>query len=276
MAALRSPDDLPPPVARAVAGRSAEPIGLGMSSARVFRFKAKRGATLYLKVRRVSGAGPSLAAERDRLLWVAGRLPVPEVVAWADDHVCEFLLMSEVPGRPASDPIEPHDVRRLARAVGESLRRVHELPVAGCPFDARADAWIAEARRNVAAGTVDIDHWEREHPGRTPADVLDDAISALSRLAPPRREAFVHGDACLPNLLFVGLAGPDRPQWGAVDWGLAGAGDPMRDLALAAWSLTWNHGRGFEDDLFAAYGPEATAPGAAERRAWHLLLDELL
>lgn len=276
MDAFRSPDHLPLPIARAAAGRTPERIDLGMSSARVFRFRAKRRATLYLKVRRVTGAGPSLVAERDRLLWVGARLPVPDVVAWADERGCEYLLTSEVPGRPASDPIEPHDVRRLARAVGESLRRVHELPVAGCPFDAGVDALVAEARRNVAAGTVDADDWEREHPGRTPADVLEAAVAALPRLGPPRRTAFVHGDACLPNFLFAGVTGPERPQWGAVDWGLAGAGDPMRDLALAAWSLTWNHGRGFEEELFAAYGPEATAAGAAERRAWHLLLDELL
>lgn len=254
--------DLPPAIARVVGSRRVERVTLGRSSAAVFRLRGR--TTLYLKSR-APGPGRSLREERDRLLWIGGRLPVPEVAAWAEDRGREFLLTTEVPGVPASEPRSSDDARRLAWSVGASLRAVHSLPVEGCPHDAGVAALLTEAARNLERGLVDAADFEPERRGRRPEDLLLEA--ERTRPGPPAAVVFTHGDACLPN--FVVAEGAPA---GLVDWSLAGAGDPVRDLALALRSFAWNHGPAHAADLLAAYGLDSIDD---TRAAWYLLLDEL-
>lgn len=264
MTAAAGHPDLPEAIRRAVGPRERKRVALGKSRADVFRLTARGLAALYLKVQ-PERAAPSLRGERDRLLWVGSRLPVPEVVAWAEDRGREFLLLSEVPGAPASDAADAAGAMRVARLVGETLRRVHEISVADCPFDARNEWLVAAAQRNVERGAVDPADFDAERRGRTPADVLVDVRRRRPRT--PGATVFVHGDASLPNVLVAGGA-----LGGIVDWGLAGAGDPYRDLALALRSLAWNHGPRWEPELVAAYGRGGLDP---DRVAFHRLVDEL-
>jgi aminoglycoside phosphotransferase len=58
-----------------------------------------------------------------------------------------------------------------------------------------------------------------------------------------------HGDACLPNFLFVG----DRMS-GVLDVGAFGLGDFGLDLATAVWSIGFNLGPGHAKLFLDAYG----------------------
>ena len=256
--------DLPEAIRRAVGPRDRKRVALGKSRADVYRLTARGCAALYLKVQ-PARAAPSLRGERDRLLWVGARLPVPEVVAWAEDRGTEFLLISEVPGAPASDPVNAAAAKRLAVLVGETLRRIHAIPVAGCAFDSRNEWLVAAAQRNVERGAVDSADFDAERRGQTPAEVLVEVRRKRPRS--PGATVFVHGDASMPNLLVA-----DGALGGIVDWGLAGAGDPYRDIALALRSFAWNHGMKWERELVAAYGLDGLDPG---RVAFHRMVDEL-
>jgi len=65
----------------------------------------------------------------------------------------------------------------------------------------------------------------------------------------------VHGDACLPNILF----GDDGTLNGYIDLGDMGAGDAEVDLCAAVWSLQYNLGPGLGLGFLRAYGrPDAT------------------
>jgi aminoglycoside phosphotransferase len=256
--------ELPDAIRRAAGEREAARVGLGKSRAEVWRLTARGRPALYLKVQSARAA-PSLRGERDRLLWIAGRLPVPEVVAWAEREGHEYLLLSAVPGEPASDAATGAAARRVAALVGAALRRVHALPAAGCPFDASNETLIAAAKRNVERGAVDAEDFDPERRGRSPADVLVDVRRARPRAPGP--SVFLHGDASFPNFLVV-----RRTLGGVVDWGMAGTGDPYRDLALALRSLGWNHGPRWTDELVAGYGLDALD---ASRVAFHAMLDEL-
>ena len=57
---------------------------------------------LYLKMEPRSGE-EELGAERLRLEWIGGRLPVPRVQSFIEDERYLYLLTSEVPGIDASD-----------------------------------------------------------------------------------------------------------------------------------------------------------------------------
>jgi len=74
----------------------------------------------------------------------------------------------------------------------------------------------------------------------------------------------VHGDACLPNVMFR-----DGSLSGFVDLGEMGVGDKEVDLAAAVWSLQYNLGPGHGLNFLRAYG----LPHPTERdvdRLWAL------
>jgi kanamycin kinase len=155
--------------------------------------------------------GPGLEDERARLVWAAPFHPVPTVLDLLADDTGQLLVTRALPWCSAveSGPL------RMARAVGEGLRALHEdLPVGSCPF-----TW------SVA------DRGGRDAP---PIDRLDVA----------------HGDACVPNTLV-----DSHGRWTAhVDLGRLGLADRWADLAVASANLDANFGPGWQDEFFAAYG----------------------
>jgi len=58
----------------------------------------------------------------------------------------------------------------------------------------------------------------------------------------------VHGDYCLPNVLFEG----DRCHY--LDVGEAGVGDRYIDSVAGIWSLRYNYGKGNVENLLKEYG----------------------
>ncbi len=93
----------------------------------VWRLEGERGA-VYLK------RAHDLGDEGDRTAWLAGRLPVPEVLgvfrAFGDD----WLLTRAMPGVPLSDRSLGWEPSRVARRLGQILRDVHAVDANGCPF----------------------------------------------------------------------------------------------------------------------------------------------
>jgi kanamycin kinase len=74
-------------------------------------------------------------------------------------------------------------------------------------------------------------------------------------------ETLVHGDACLPNIMF----GDDGALSGYVDLGDMGVGDAEVDLSAAVWSLQYNLGPGFGLPFLKAYGRPAATEQDVER-----------
>jgi len=96
----------------------------------VWRLEGQSGA-VYVK-----RAG-DLKDERDRTVWLAGRLPVPEVLGLFGGFGDDWLLTRAARGVPLSDPSLGWEPSRVARRLGEILRDIHALDAAGCPFGER-------------------------------------------------------------------------------------------------------------------------------------------
>jgi aminoglycoside phosphotransferase len=75
-----------------------------------------------------------LAPERDRLAWLAGRWPVPEVVGFFQAVGDDWLVTREVPGVPLYHASAAWPAERVATAFGEILRGLHATDATGCPF----------------------------------------------------------------------------------------------------------------------------------------------
>jgi kanamycin kinase len=149
----------------------------------------------------------------------------------------------------------------LARGLADFHARA---PVAQCPFDFRAAAAVAHARERVRAGVSTTSDLHPEYAHLT----IDAALAELERLRPASEDLVVcHGDYCFPNVL-LDDAGAIT---GFLDLGELAVADRWWDVAVGAWSTTWNVGPGYEELFYDAYGIEPDE----DRIAFYRLLYDL-
>jgi kanamycin kinase/aminoglycoside 3'-phosphotransferase-2 len=197
-----------------------------------------------------------LRDEAERLDWLEGKLPVPEIVHYLDDATGVYLVTEAVPGHALTEFNHENDAlkRHMTVELAWGLRRVHALDPTGCPFDHTPARQLARLESQLV-----------EHSGTAPSDELKAAYTFLNNLKAEQPSAddlvFTHGDPCLPNILIEG----DRLS-GFIDLGSAGIGDRYRDLALARWSLGYNFGRGYD-----ACSSTPTACSSWTQRSLHFI-----
>lgn len=232
----------------------------GCSGSQVFR--VRHG---YLKIV-AREATVSLRAEKDRLVWLQGRLPVPEVYYYGADEQNEYLYMSEIVGTMACDQVFHDDMPELIDLLAEALHMVHAVDIAECPFDQRLPYRLALAQQGVVDGRIDENEFAARNGGMTPVALYERLVSTR-----PTEEdlVFTHGDFCLPNILI------DRERHcisGFIDLEYAGVADRYRDLERACWSLGYNFERKWIPDLLKAYGIEEVEQ---EKMEYYAQLEEL-
>jgi aminoglycoside phosphotransferase len=225
--------------------------------AQVYRVLRSGAPNVYLKI------GPGLSQERERLRWLQDRLVVPRVEFYAEESGTAFMLLSEVPGRPADAQAWNDDTSALMRAVAGAVRTIHGLPLADCPFTAPVEDLLMAAERTVRQGLVHQSEFSSGYRHLTPEALLQRALAIRPT---SNRIVFTHGDCCLPNILIA----PDGSA-GVVDLGGAGLSDAWRDLALVARSIQRAFGEIWVRAFFAAYGCDLDEP----RLQFFALLDQL-
>ena len=235
---------------------------LGRSSAHVFRLEADGRAPVYLKTEPIDPLG-ELTGEVARLRWLASQgLACPNVIAHEKDGEREWLLMSALPG---SDFVSTERLQPLERVrlLADSLRRLHAVDIAVCPFDHQLESRIGAARARLLAGRVDEDDFDETRIGRPAEDLFRELEETR-----PRTEDLVvtHGDACLPNFM------ADGPKFsGYIDCGRLGIADRHQDIALACGSIERNFGEHLVAAFLEAYGNFEQRP---EKMVYYRLLDE--
>src|SRR5579859_4086519 len=257
--------DLPADLQALLVGASFQSVSNGLSGTQVFRSAGPDGSTCFLKIADAPWQREELLAEKERLEWLQGRLPVPQVYAFSADEKRSFLLLSEIRGLESCDMSFERDVPTIVRLLAEGLRLIHSVEIASCPFDRRLDHAIALAKRRVEAGLIDeadFDELRREMRANELFETLIKSRPAVEDVV------FTHGDYCLPNILIE----PSSARIaGFIDWGRAGIADRYQDLALATRSVTFNFGPGWEPLLWEAYGLQTVDFAKIE---FYKLLDE--
>ena len=75
-----------------------------------------------------------LEDERDRLEWLKGRWPVPELIGLFHGFGDDWLLTQAVRGVPMNDRSIIWDGVKTAKRLGEILRELHSIDATNCPF----------------------------------------------------------------------------------------------------------------------------------------------
>jgi len=245
--------DLPEALRDHLIGYAFERTPLG-EAAETYRLVARGRPTRYLKM-----AG-ELEREHARLRWAAGRLPVPQVLAFASDADREYLVLAELAGTPVELATELPVAARVAHLAGV-LRSLHCMPVAECPFDARVRGRLVDAEANVRGGRVDESDFDPCRLGRDTASLLAE-LHAWPRFAEDL--VVTHGDFTLANV-FV------QPT-GLLDLGRLGVADRHQDLALVLRDIANDYGAEWREPFLRAYGLAALDDSKC---AFFRLLDEL-
>jgi len=209
----------------------------------------------------------NLRAEKDRMLWLQGRLPVPEVYYYGADEQYEYLYMSEIPGVMACDQIFRDDMPELIDLLAEALHMMHAVDITDCPFDQRLSYRLNLAHQGVLQGRIAEKEIMARYPDLTPATLYEHLV----RVRPAEEDlVLAHGDFCLPNILL------DRERHcvsGFIDLEYAGVADRYRDLERACWSLGYNFSREWIPALAKAYGLEEVDQ---EKMTFYAQLEDLL
>jgi len=133
---LRLPNAVRVAALSAVGGRDLKHEFAWMSWAGVVWRLEGETAVVYVK------RAADLKAEYERTVWLAGRLPVPEVLGLYHELGDDWLLTRAMPGLPLSDAALGWPPARVAVRLGEILREVHSVDAAGCPFGKRAPGHV--------------------------------------------------------------------------------------------------------------------------------------
>lgn len=130
------------------------------------------------------------------------------LIAFDQDAERDYLLVGAVAGKSGIEVLDRPEW--LAETLGKAVRALHEMDASGCPVT------------DVNEQALTLYEKEQGHAFDGDASVL-------------RRDALLHGDCCLPNVIF-----DENGFSGYIDLGEGGLGDRHFDLCAAIWSLGYN------------------------------------
>jgi kanamycin kinase len=213
-----------------------------------WRVEAPGGSAVHFVKVTESGHFPTARHERDRLLWARAYLPVPAVIDAGSDDAVDWLVTDALAGTDATKHALLADPARLVPAFAHGLAAFHAAaPVSVCPFDFTMATALDHVRTRIRDGVAEPADLHPEYRQLT----LAQALTRVEQLAPTTEDLVVcHGDYCFPNVLLD----PAGMVTGYIDIGELGVADRWYDVAVAAWSVTWNVGPGWEDLFYESYG----------------------
>lgn len=213
----------------------------GCSDSKAFRLEDSGGAAIYLKIA-PNDSFPPLREEKERLEWLHGKLPVPQMLAFETVKDKTFLLMTEISGVNSDEANSLGNEAEIIRELAAGLNKIHSLTIENCPFEMRLERKIRLAEERMRKGLVDEEDFDDERTGRTAESLFEELIQTC-----PADEdlVFTHGDYCLPNIILK-----DAKLSGFIDLGNAGIADKYQDIALLARSVKYNFGAEWENFLY--------------------------
>lgn len=240
----------------------------GMSPTRVYKLIG-HGENLYLKMSDSQYRGTTYDVEREKdiMLWLEGKLPVPKVLYFEQYEETSFLLMTEVRGDVGYVYYQKHrDPKKMVQIYSEGIRLLQSVDILDCPFASETDFRLNELeyllRNNLA--DINIENWEDGTPFRDP----DELYAFLKEHKPNEELVFSHGDFGDSNILVA-----HNQISGFIDLGRGGKADKWCDIALCVRSI--QHDMGNDREYLDLFFDLLDIEPDWDKIRYYILLDEL-
>jgi kanamycin kinase len=176
----------------------------------------------------------------------------PEILHYLSSDK-DFLLTRKAKGLDATEKIYLDEPKRLAEKMGQVLRELHSMDFSECPEQDRMSAYFKLAEENYALDKYDLSFGNFK--------TKEDAYAVVKRGREIlKSDTLIHGDFCLPNIIFDGWKFSSF-----IDLGAGGVGDRHVDLFWGAWTLNFNlKTDAYKDVFFSSYGKERIEKEALE------------
>ncbi len=167
----------------------------------------------------------------------------------------DYMLSERVRGEDLTHSVYLSEPERLVDKFAEILRSLHETDGAGCPVPDRMATYRALALENYRTDNYDKSNFP-DNFGYASAEEAMAVIKAFG--SGLRADTLIHGDYCLPNVIF------DNWKFSAfIDVGNGGIGDRHIDLFWGMWTLWYNLGDcKYSERFLDAYGRDKVIPEA--------------
>ena len=159
----------------------------------------------------------------------------------------DLLITRKIEGEDLTSATYLAEPKRLATKMGEILRELHERSHDGCPVANRTADYLIAAEEGYSTRRFDPSYID----GRLGLTDMESTMRYIrERQGMLTADTLLHGDFCLPNVIFK-----DFELSGYIDLGGAGVGDRHIDIFWGAWTLNYNLGTdSYRDTFLDAYG----------------------
>jgi len=259
---------LPEQIKRHVINMQCDRNNVGCTQAEVYRYYGM-DSSLYLKI---DQANDIFRREHDLLLWLSGKLPMPEIMCWHEQDGLAYLLMTEIPGQMCCEGPEGiirEPVQNTVKLLADGFLMLQSLDITDCPFDNTLDIKLTKALYNIENNLVDMEDWNEDNEFTSPMELYNWLLSNK----PPEDLCFTHGDYTLPNVFIGGTR-----VTGFIDVGRGGIADKYQDIAVCCRSLDHNFGdmAGSEKDRYKSLlFSHLDIEPEWDKINYYILLDEL-
>ena len=178
-------------------------------------------------------AGGTLATEARMNAYFARLGLSRPVLSYTTVGECDWLLTERVRGEDLTAPMYLENPKRLCDTLAVRLRELHETDFTDCPVTDRMSGYFETAERNRENGVFDPSLFDGTSFSVGSADEAW-KISVEGREI-LRGRVLLHGDYCLPNVIYDGWSFS-----GFIDLGNGGVGDRHVDIFWGAWTLNYN------------------------------------
>ncbi len=143
----------------------------------------------------------------------------------------DWLVTEKIRGVDGISPIYLNDGKKLTDILSQTLRQLHSLDISDCPIKNRLEIYLGNAEKNYLAGICDK-KLLKESGFDSPCKAREFIKSNAALL---KNNTLIHGDYCLPNVIFDG--------WklsGFIDLGYSGINDRHIDIYWGIKTLQYN------------------------------------
>ncbi len=212
---------------------------------RNLQYKKSDETMVYLKYG-VGIAAESLVREHVALQWLEKkRINVPRVLAFHQNgkNGKTYLLLSGIEGVAAhrANHLTKDEILQL---IAKALKKFHNIKYTKSSDLHTLDMDLEHIRNCITLNVLKRRNFKTANEGKSPEEIFAYLMQMKHQF---ETSVFVHGDYCFPNIIL------SENDYGFIDVGDSGPGDPYKDLSALEVSIARNFGKEYIEVFYKYY-----------------------